>query len=133
MRMFAGLDVGFKRTAVCGDEAGTIVWRGVADTHPEALSRSLRHWGGKLAKIGLESGPTTPGLCVSLPKWAFPWCAHPCPTIGVFSLHCNIWHRILALDANASRPERRYGSCTRVGLTGSIFRQSRSAKASLAR
>jgi hypothetical protein len=24
----------------------------------------------------------------------------------VFSLHCNIWHRILALDANASRPER---------------------------
>ena len=30
MRMFAGLDVGFKRTAVCVvDEAGRIVWRGV--------------------------------------------------------------------------------------------------------
>src|SRR5215468_4523594 len=29
MRMFAGLDVGFKRTAVCVvDEAGRIVWRG---------------------------------------------------------------------------------------------------------
>jgi hypothetical protein len=30
MRMFAGLDVGFKRTAVCVvDEAGRIVWRGI--------------------------------------------------------------------------------------------------------
>src|SRR5215470_2615968 len=57
MRMFAGLDVGFKRTAVCVvDEAGRIVWRGMVDTHPEALSRALQHWGGKLAKIGLESG-----------------------------------------------------------------------------
>jgi hypothetical protein len=44
MRMFAGLDVGFKRTAVCVvDEAGRIVWRGVADTHPEAAGAgSLR-------------------------------------------------------------------------------------------
>jgi predicted NBD/HSP70 family sugar kinase len=51
MRMFAGLDVGFKRTAVCVvNEAGRIVWRGVVDTHPEALSKALQHWGGKLAK-----------------------------------------------------------------------------------
>jgi transposase len=64
MRMFAGLDVGFKRTAVCVvDEADRIVWRGVVDTHPEALSRALQHWGGKLAKIGLESGSMTPWLC----------------------------------------------------------------------
>jgi hypothetical protein len=49
MRIFA-LDVGFKRTAVCVvDEAGRIVWRGVVDTHPEALSRALQRWGGKLA------------------------------------------------------------------------------------
>jgi predicted NBD/HSP70 family sugar kinase len=41
MRMFAGLDVGFKRTAVCVvDEAGRIVWRGVADTHPEGRCRA---------------------------------------------------------------------------------------------
>jgi len=34
MRMFAGLDVGFERTAMCVlDEAGRIVWRGVVDTH----------------------------------------------------------------------------------------------------
>jgi hypothetical protein len=38
------------------EEAGRIVWRGVLDTHPEALSRALQRWGGKLAKIGLESG-----------------------------------------------------------------------------
>jgi transposase len=75
MRMFAGLDVGFKRTAVCVlDEAGRTVWR-VVDTHPEALSRALQRWGGKLAKIGLESGSMTPWFYVSLPKWGFPWCA----------------------------------------------------------
>jgi hypothetical protein len=63
MRMFAGLDVGFKRTAMCVvDEAGRIVWRGVVDTHPEALSRALQRWGRKLAKIGLESESMTPWL-----------------------------------------------------------------------
>src|SRR5438132_6790878 len=51
--------------------------------------------------------------------------------IGAFSFHCNIWHRILGLGASASRPVRRYGPRTRAGLIRSIFRQSRSAKASL--
>ncbi len=38
MTMFAGLDVGDKRTAVCIlDEVGKIVWRGMADTHPEMI------------------------------------------------------------------------------------------------
>ena len=75
MRMFAGLDVGFKRTAVCVcvlDEAGRIVWRGVVDTHPEALSRALQRWGGKLAKVGLESGSMTPWLVRELAKVGFP-------------------------------------------------------------
>ena len=73
MRMFAGLDVGFKRTAVCVvDEAGRIVWRGVVDTHPEALSRALQRWGGKLAKVGLESGSMTPWLARELAKAGFP-------------------------------------------------------------
>ena len=73
MRMFAGLDVGFKRTAVCVvDEAGRIVWRGVVDTHPEALSRALQRWGGKLAKVALESGSMTPWLARELAKAGFP-------------------------------------------------------------
>ena len=73
MRMFAGLDVGFSRTAVCVvDEAGRIVWRGVVDTHPEALSRALQRWGGKLAKVGLESGSMTPWLARELAKAGFP-------------------------------------------------------------
>jgi transposase len=62
MRMFAGRDVGFKRTAVCVvDEAGRILWRGVVDTHPEALSKALRRW-----EIGLESGSMTPWLAREL-------------------------------------------------------------------
>ena len=50
MTMFAGLDVGFKRTAVCVvDGTGRTVWRGVVDTHPEAIAAALKRW-----RIGLE-------------------------------------------------------------------------------
>ena len=51
MKMFAGLDVGFKRTAVCVvDGAGKSVWRGVLDTHPEAIAAAglLRPFGTRL-------------------------------------------------------------------------------------
>ena len=48
--MFAGLDVGFKRTSVCiVDETGKIVWRGVVDTHPEMITAALHRWRGRLA------------------------------------------------------------------------------------
>jgi transposase len=53
------------------DEAGRIVWRGV-DTHPETLARALQRWGGKLAKIGLESGSMTPWLVHEIAKVGFP-------------------------------------------------------------
>jgi transposase len=42
------------------------------DTHPEALCRALQRWGGKLAKIGLESGSMTPWLARELAKVGFP-------------------------------------------------------------
>src|ERR1700730_1244413 len=67
MGMFAGLDVGGKRTAACViDEAGKIVFRGIVDTHPRMLAAALKRFEGKLAKVGLESGPFTPHLFRSL-------------------------------------------------------------------
>jgi transposase len=64
MRVCAELDVGFKRSAVCVvDQAGRIVWRGVLDTHPEHCLGPLQRWGGKLAKIGLESGSNDSLAC----------------------------------------------------------------------
>ena len=48
MKMFAGLDVGGKTTAICiVDEAGKIVWRGMADTHPDAIAARLEGFSGK--------------------------------------------------------------------------------------
>lgn len=73
MRMFAGLDVGFKRTAVCVvDETGRIAWRGVVDTHPAALAAALRRWVGAVAKVGLESGSLSPWLARELARLGFP-------------------------------------------------------------
>ena len=38
MRMYAGLDIGSKRTAICViDGSGKAVWRGTVDTHPEMV------------------------------------------------------------------------------------------------
>ncbi len=73
MTMFAGLDVGGKRTAVCVvDEAGKIVWQGMVDTHPEMIAAALQRFRGKLAKVGLESGPFTPHLHRTLAAQDFP-------------------------------------------------------------
>ena len=72
MRMFAGLDVGFKRTSVCVvDQAGKIVWRGVVDTHPEMIAAALHRWRGELAKVGLESGSMSPWLARALGAMGF--------------------------------------------------------------
>ncbi|MGH6799869.1 MAG: hypothetical protein ACRECZ_00365 [Methylocella sp.] len=38
------------------------VWRGVVDMHPQMLAAALQRFEGKLAKVGLESGPFTPHL-----------------------------------------------------------------------
>ena len=72
MRMFAGLDVGFKRTSVCiVDQTGKIVWRGVVDTHPEMIAAALHRWRGELAKVGLESGSMSPWLARALGALGF--------------------------------------------------------------
>ena len=73
MGMFAGLDVGGKTTAICiVDETGKIVWRGMADTHPDAIAARLRGFQDKLVKVGVESGPFTPHLHRSLAGMGFP-------------------------------------------------------------
>jgi len=73
MAMFAGLDVGFKRTAVCViDEAGGLVWRGVVDTHAEMIATALRRWRQELSKVGLESGSLSPWLARELKGRGLP-------------------------------------------------------------
>jgi transposase len=73
MTMFAGLDVGFKRTAVCVvDGSGRSVWRGVVDTHPEAIAAALKRWRNGLEKVGLETGSMSPWLARGLGVLGFP-------------------------------------------------------------
>jgi transposase len=71
--MFAGLDIGGKRTTVCViDESGKLVWRGIVDTHPEMIDAALQRFKGALDKVGLESGPFTPHLFRSLEALGYP-------------------------------------------------------------
>jgi predicted NBD/HSP70 family sugar kinase len=42
MKMYAGLDIGGKRTAICViDGSGKAVWRGTVDTHSEMIDGAL--------------------------------------------------------------------------------------------
>ncbi len=73
MGMFAGLDVGGKKTAICVvDRTGKIVWQGMVDTHPELIAAALKRWQGMLEKVGLESGPFTPHLHRALAAMGYP-------------------------------------------------------------
>lgn len=73
MAMFAALDVGHKRSAVCivyGD--GAIVWRGFIDTHPQVIGDALAPFAGRLEKVGLESSSLSPWLYHELEGFCFP-------------------------------------------------------------
>ncbi len=73
MTMFAGRDVGFKRTAVCVvDGSGRTLWRGVVDTYPQAIAVALGCWREELGKVGLESGSMSPWLARGLAVLGFP-------------------------------------------------------------
>ena len=73
MRMYAGLDIGGKRTAICViDGSGKAVWRGTVDTHPEMIDGALQRFKGFLDKVGLESGPFSPHLFRSLEAIGYP-------------------------------------------------------------
>ena len=59
--------MGGKQTAICiVDEARKIVWRGMADTHPDAIAARLKGFQEKRVKVGIESGPFAPHLHRSL-------------------------------------------------------------------
>ncbi len=73
MNMFAGLDVGGKRTAICVvNESGKIVWQGMVDTHPEMIAAALKRFQRQLVKVGLESGAFTPYLHRTLAAMGYP-------------------------------------------------------------
>jgi hypothetical protein len=65
--MFAGLDVGGKTTAICiVDEAAKIVWRGMADTHPDCDSPTLEGFSGKACQ-GWDRERAVHAASVSVP------------------------------------------------------------------
>ena len=56
-QVYAGLDVSDKLTHVCvADGEGSIAWRGVCATDPEALAKTLARHGAELARVVLETG-----------------------------------------------------------------------------
>ena len=73
MEVHVGLDVSLKRTEVCVvDGDGRMLWRGVADTHPEMIAAALERWRERIVRVGLETGSTTPWLARGLVALELP-------------------------------------------------------------
>lgn len=73
MEVYAGLDVGFKQTAIAVvAKDGRVIWRGREASQPELLARALAPFGDRLVLAGLETGSLSPWLCRSLTALGVP-------------------------------------------------------------
>ena len=73
MGTFVGLDVSLKETSVCIlDQDGTRVFEGKVASEPAAIARLLRKRALDLARVGLESGPTSVWLTHALKAEGLP-------------------------------------------------------------
>jgi transposase len=72
-RVYAALDVSDKTTHVCVvDKEGTIVWRGVCATDPEALAAALKKRCPGVIRVVLETGPLSAFLYHGLIERGLP-------------------------------------------------------------
>jgi transposase len=73
MGTFVGLDVSLKETSVCIlDQDGTRVFEGKVASEPSAIARLIRKRAPDLARVGLESGPTSVWLTHALRAEGLP-------------------------------------------------------------
>ena len=67
METFVGLDVSLKETSVCVlNQVGTVIFEGKVVSEPKAITRLIRKHATNVARVGLESGPTSVWLSHAL-------------------------------------------------------------------
>jgi transposase len=70
---YVGLDVSLKETSICViDDADKIVWRGRADSTPEAIASAVKQHAPHAVRIGLESGQLSGWLFHGLKEARLP-------------------------------------------------------------
>ena len=70
---YVGLDVSLKQTSICViDDADKIVWRGRANSTPEAIASAVKQHAPHAVRIGLESGQLSGWLFHGLKEAGLP-------------------------------------------------------------
>src|ERR1700680_4590534 len=70
---YVGLDVSLKETSICViDDADKIVWRGRADSTPEAIASAVKQHAPHAVRIGRESGQLSSWLFHGLKEAGLP-------------------------------------------------------------
>ena len=106
---YVGLDVSLKETSICViDDADKIVWRGRADSTPEAIASAVKQHAPHAVRIGLESGQLSSWLFHELKEAGLPViCVDARHAKAALSLHSD--HQLWACSARAIC----YGECSR--------------------
>jgi transposase len=72
MQFFVGIDVSLGSSSVCViDERGVIIKEGQCASEPEAIARFIRHKGGRIEHVGLETGSLSQWLHAGLAREGF--------------------------------------------------------------
>ena len=91
---YVGLDVSLKETSICViDDADKIVWRGRADSTPEAITSAVKQHAPHAVRIGLESG--------QLSNWLF----HELRQAGVPVICVDARHAKAALSLKVNKTD----------------------------
>ncbi|MGI9409987.1 MAG: IS110 family transposase [Hyphomicrobiaceae bacterium] len=73
MERYVGLDVSLQQTAVCViDQTGKIIREAVIPSDPDAIAAFVKSNAKNVARIGLESGPTSTWLWTELDRLGLP-------------------------------------------------------------
>ncbi|MEO1544431.1 MAG: IS110 family transposase [Pseudomonadota bacterium] len=73
MEYYVGLDVSLKQTAICVvDQTGAVKQEAMIPSDPEMIADFVRSHANSVARIGLESGPTSTWLWTELNKLGLP-------------------------------------------------------------
>ncbi len=97
VEVYVGLDVSDKTTHVCVvDATGTVTWRGVCATDPDAIAGTLERHARRLGRVVLETGPLSAFLYHGLVE-------REVPVICICARHA---HGVLSARVNKSDPKR---------------------------
>lgn len=113
MEHYVGLDISLKLTAICiVDQTGKVVREDMVPSDPEAIAGFVQSHAPHVARVGLETGATSPLLRSELTELGLPvicialsnLCGQRYPLTDATSSSSNLHHWLISLGMMVQTP-----------------------------